>query len=62
MDSKHESYQRTAEHCLQMALDSPGNEHRVAWLTLAHGWLQLIPPDQIKIGILPSAMRSKAKH
>jgi hypothetical protein len=60
--NKYDDYHRAAEHCLQMALNAPSDEHRSAWLTLAQGWLQLIPAEQIKIDewSLEAAIRAKA--
>jgi hypothetical protein len=57
-------YQRAADHCLQMALNAVDDHYRVSWLNLAQGWLQMIPPDQIKIAgwNFDAAVRAKGTH
>jgi hypothetical protein len=64
MDDKDERYQRAADHCLQMALNENDDRYRVSWLNLAQGWLQMIPPDQIKIAewTFDAVSRSKAPY
>jgi hypothetical protein len=62
VSSKYEEYHRTADHCLQMALNAADDNYRASWLRLAQGWLQMIPSDQIKIGEWRvDVIRAKAK-
>jgi hypothetical protein len=46
---RYEEYHRAADHCLQMALNAATDAYRASWLKLAQAWLQMIPPDQIRI-------------
>ena len=64
MSSKYENYHRAADHCLQMALNAADNNYRASWLSLARGWLQMIPDDQIKIDEwrIAAVTRAKTTH
>jgi len=61
---KYQEYHRAADHCLQMALNAADDAYRVSWLNLAQAWLQMIPPDHVKIAewSFETVVRAKETH
>lgn len=48
MHARYEKYHRTADHCLQMALNARDDQFRESWLQLAQSWLRMIPPVHLE--------------